>query len=357
MLTTIKPSKCCNFDAKRSLVREMKEYRNHPLRARNSFHVDEYAERIIEFSDPQDLDTIFAEENRPSMWYTLGGGNNILFTDRYAGTLIHPIANQINIISEDESSLTLRADAAVEWDDMVAWCVERNLWGAENLSLIPGSVGASPVQNIGAYGAEAKDIIERVYFFDTQDLQHRSLSNAECHFAYRDSIFKRELRGRAIITAVDFKLRKTASPNLGYGDLSREVELRGGATLSNIRDAVCAIRRSKLPDTNVLGNAGSFFKNPIVDTSVADAILALHPEMPSYPAPEGKRKLAAGWLIDRAGMKGYRQGNVGVHDRQALVLVNFGGATGNEVIALAATVQDAVLKRFGVKIEPEVNIL
>lgn len=335
----------------------MKEYINHPLRELNSFHVDEYAERIIEFCDPWELDKIFATECRPTMWYTLGGGNNILFTDRYPGTLIHPTGKKIEIIAEDAHSLTLNVEAAVEWDDLVAWCVEHNLWGAENLSLIPGSVGASPVQNIGAYGAEAKDIISRVYFFDTESCQHRSLSNAECRFAYRDSIFKRELRGRAIITSVDFTLNKVATPNLGYGDLSREVEQLGGATLQNIRDAVCAIRRSKLPDTAVLGNAGSFFKNPIVETSVAGSLLATYPDMPSYPATEGKRKLAAGWLIDQAGMKGFRQGKVGVHDRQALVLVNFGGATGNEVMALAATVQEAVQSKFGVKIEPEVNIL
>ena len=335
----------------------MKEYINHPLSARNSFHVDEYAERIIEFGDPKDLDSIFADGNRPTRWYTLGGGNNILFTQRYQGTLIHPTANQIEVISEDETSLTLRAEAAVEWDNLVAWCVEHEVWGAENLSLIPGSVGASPVQNIGAYGAEAKDIIETVYFFDTEECRHCSLSNAECHFAYRDSIFKRELRGRAIITAVDFRLSKIAMPNLGYGDLSREVESRGGATLRNIRDAVCSIRRSKLPDTAVLGNAGSFFKNPIVESAIAEALLEKYPEMPTYPATEGKRKLAAGWLIDRAGMKGHREGNVGVHDRQALVLVNFGGATGGEVIALAATVQNAVFDKFGIKIDPEVNIL
>lgn len=335
----------------------MKEYTNHPLRALNSFHVDEYAARIIEFDNPDELDTIFARENAPEQWYTLGGGNNILFTGRYDGTLIHPTGRGIEVMAEDDSSLTIRVEAGVEWDDMVAWCVERGLWGAENLSLIPGSVGASPVQNIGAYGAEAKDIIERVYLFDTHTLQHCSLSNDECHFAYRDSIFKRELRGRAIITAVDFTLSKIASPNLGYGDLSREVESRGGATLKNIRDAVCAIRRSKLPDTAILGNAGSFFKNPIVESSVADALLVSYPDMPSYPATEGRRKLAAGWLIDRAGMKGYRQGSVGVHDRQALVLVNFGGATGGDVMALAATVQEAVYEKFGVRIEPEVNVL
>lgn len=335
----------------------IRRYTEHPLAQLNSFHVEEVAAHIIEFDHADDLMEIFAPEKAPQKWLVLGGGNNILFTQRYDGTLIHPTGKQLKVVAEDEHSLTLLAEAGLEWDDMVAWCVERGLWGAENLSLIPGSVGASPVQNIGAYGSEAKDIISRVHFFDTDTLTLRTLLNEECRFAYRDSIFKQELRGKTIITAVEFTLHKEARPNLGYGDLSREVEALGGATLKNIRDAVCAIRRSKLPDTAVLGNAGSFFKNPIVDGAVADALAAKYPDMPSYPAPEGKRKLAAGWLIDRAGMKGFRDGKVGVHERQALVLVNFGGATGNEVIALAKQVQSAVHDKFGIAIEPEVNIL
>lgn len=335
----------------------IKRYAEHPLVQLNSFHVDEVAAHIIEFDCAEDLKEIFAPENAPQKWFILGGGNNILFTQRYDGTLIHPTGKQLKVVAEDERTLTILVEAGMEWDDMVAWCVERGLWGAENLSLIPGSVGASPVQNIGAYGAEAKDIISKVHFFDIDTLTLRTLLNEECRFAYRDSIFKQELRGKAIITAVEFTLHKEARPNLGYGDLSREVEARGGATLKNIREAVCAIRRSKLPDTAELGNAGSFFKNPIVESAVADDLAARHPDMPLYPAPEGKRKLAAGWLIDRAGMKGFRNGKVGVHERQALVLVNFGGATGNEVIALAKQVQNAVREKFGIEIEPEVNIL
>lgn len=335
----------------------IRQYTEYPLGKLNSFHVDEVAASIIEFDHAEELDTIFSPGNAPQDWFVLGGGNNILFTQRYDGTLIHPAGCEIRIIKEDELTLTLHADAGVEWDDMVAWCVERGLWGAENLSLIPGNVGAAPVQNIGAYGSEAKDIISRVNFFDVITLSHRSLCTEECHFGYRDSIFKRELRGRAIITSVEFTLSQNGKPNLGYGDLSREVESRGGATLENIRKAVCAIRRSKLPDTAILGNAGSFFKNPVVERSVAERLESEYPGMPSYPASEGMRKLAAGWLIDRAGMKGYRSGKVGVHDRQALVLVNFGGATGNEVIALAKRVQQAVYEKFGIAIEPEVNIL
>lgn len=335
----------------------IRHFTEHPLAEMNSFHVREHSAHIVEFDQPSDLDTIFAEGNAPGKWFVLGGGNNILFTTRYDGVLIHPVGKNLTIIAEDEQTLSLRADAGIEWDDMVAWCVERGLWGAENLSLIPGTIGASPVQNIGAYGAEAKDIITRINYFNTAEKKHLSLSKEECHFGYRESIFKHDLRGRAIITSVEFTLHKEPRPNLGYGDLQREVEARGGATLANIRDAVCAIRRSKLPDTAEIGNAGSFFKNPVVDAAIAEELLARYENMPTYPAADGCRKIAAGWLIDQAGMKGYRKGNVGVHDRQALVLVNFGGATGNEVIALAQEVQRAVFEKFGIRIEPEVNIL
>lgn len=335
----------------------IRHFTEHPLAEMNSFHAREHSAHIVEFDQPSDLDIIFAEGNAPGKWFVLGGGNNILFTTRYDGVLIHPVGKNLTIIAEDEQTLSLRADAGIEWDDMVAWCVERGLWGAENLSLIPGTIGASPVQNIGAYGAEAKDIITRVNYFNTAEKKHLSLSKEECHLGYRESIFKHDLRGRAIITSVEFTLHKEPRPNLGYGDLQREVEARGGATLANIRDAVCAIRRSKLPDTAEIGNAGSFFKNPVVDAAIAEELLARYENMPTYPAADGCRKIAAGWLIDQAGMKGYRKGNVGVHNRQALVLVNFGGATGNEVIALAQEVQRAVFEKFGIRIEPEVNIL
>ena len=336
----------------------IKQYIDFPLRELNSFHVEERAARIIEFDEDDDLDKIFSEPNRPTEWYVLGGGNNILFTQRYNGTLIHPTGCGITIIDEDDDSVTIEAEAAVEWDDLVEECVERGLWGAENLSLIPGSVGASPVQNIGAYGAEAKDIISRVHYFDTEECRHLSLSGEECQFAYRDSIFKRELKGRVIITSVEFKLSKHPAPNLGYGDLAAETEARGGATLINIREAVCDIRRRKLPDTSKIGNAGSFFKNPIVEKSVAEKLKQQFEDMPLYPAGNpAKCKLAAGWLIDRAGLKGARRGKVGVHENQALVLVNYGGATGGDVIELAHEVQQSVFRSFGIEIEAEVNIL
>ena len=335
----------------------IKEYKDHPLRDLNSFHVEERADRIIEFDSKQDLDQIFAEGATPENWYTLGGGNNILFTQRFAGTLLKPVGKEIKIKAQIDDSIIVEAEAGVEWDDLVAWSVERDLWGMENLSLIPGTVGAAPVQNIGAYGAEAKDVIERVHYFDVEDRKHHTLGCAECRFAYRESIFKHELKGRAIITSVEFRLSKSSQPSLGYGDLAKEVELRGGATLKNIREAVCAIRQSKLPDTAVLGNAGSFFKNPIVNKEVSERLKAEYDTMPIYPVSEHKCKLAAGWLIDQAGLKGYRKGNVGVHERQALVLVNFGGATGAEVITLSEEVREKVFAKFGINIDPEVNIL
>lgn len=335
----------------------IRETADAPLRQRNSFHVEEQAERLIEFDREEDLDLIFGK-GRPERWYVLGGGNNILFTRRFEGTLIKPAATGITVIGEDADTVTLRAEAATDWDRMVAWCVERGLWGAENLSLIPGTVGASPVQNIGAYGAEAAGIIYRVHLYDTLRREHVTLEKADCRFAYRDSIFKHEMRGRTVITAVELRLGKHPSPNLAYGDLKAQVEARGGASIANIRDAVCAIRRSKLPDPDTLGNAGSFFKNPVVDNATAERLREEDPACPVYPvSAHGMCKLAAGWLIDRAGLKGFRMGRVGVHERQALVLVNFGGATGDEVIALARYVQDKVFDRFGVKIEPEVNIL
>lgn len=335
----------------------IRETADAPLRQRNSFHVEEQAERLIEFDREEDLDLIFGK-GRPERWYVLGGGNNILFTRRFEGTLIKPAATGITVIGEDTDTVTLRTEAATDWDRMVAWCVERGLWGAENLSLIPGTVGASPVQNIGAYGAEAAGIIYRVHLYDTLRREHVTLEKADCRFAYRDSIFKHELRGRTVITAVELRLGKHPAPNLAYGDLKAQVEARGGASIANIRDAVCAIRRSKLPDPDTLGNAGSFFKNPVVDNATAERLREEDPACPVYPvSAHGMCKLAAGWLIDRAGLKGFRMGRVGVHERQALVLVNFGGATGNDVMALARYVQQRVFDSFGVRIEPEVNIL
>ena len=333
-------------------------YHNINLAERNSFGVQQMAHTLVEVESAADLRELFEDEH-PEKWYVLGAGNNTLFTQDYDGVLITPVGRAIEVLEDDGERVRLRVEAGYDWDELVAWSVEKGLWGIENLSAIPSSVGAAPVQNIGAYGAEAKDAIAVVEYFDTNTLEVVRLANADCHFAYRESIFKHELKGVAIILAVEFALSRMPKANLGYGDVIKEVEARGGATLNNIREAICAIRSSKLPDPKVLGNAGSFFKNPIVGADVAEKLLAEYPEMPKYPVPSDptKVKLAAGWLIDKAGLKGYRSGSVGVHDRQALVLVNHGGATGDDVIRLSEMVRGAVNAKFGVEISPEVNIL
>ena len=279
-------------------------YEDIDISARNSFHVQQRAARLAEFDRAEELDELF-ERYAPQSWMALGGGNNILFTRDVEPMLIVPCDERIELLEEQGDEVLLRAGAGVEWDDLVAWCVEHELWGIENLSLIPGKVGAAPVQNIGAYGAEAKDAIVRVELYEPAARRHYTLTAEECNFGYRESVFKHELKGRVIITGVVFRLSRIPNPRLGYGDVIREVEARGEASLRNIRDAIIGIRRSKLPDTAVLGNAGSFFRNPVVEQELADRLLAEFPDMPHYPSGvEGCVKLAAGWLIDRAGLKG-----------------------------------------------------
>ena len=333
-------------------------YNDINLEKRNSFGVKQQANMLVEFETADELREAL-EELKPTKWYVLGAGNNTLFTADYDGVLFTPVCSKRTILKDDGEWVDVRVEAAHDWDEFVAWSVDNGLWGVENLSAIPSSVGAAPVQNIGAYGSEVKDAITVVEYFDTNKLETVRVECSECGFGYRESIFKHELRGVAIILAVEFRLHRTPTPNLGYGDVIKEVEARGGATLKNIREAICAIRASKLPDPKILGNAGSFFKNPIVPRIVAERLLAEHPTMPSYPVPNCKDrvKLAAGWLIDQAGLKSYREGHVGVHDRQALVLVNHGGATGGEVLRFAEFVCSVVRTKFGVDIAPEVNIL
>ena len=332
-------------------------YEDIDITSRNSFHVRQRARRLVEFDRAEELPELFAKYGTDN-WYVLSGGNNILFTKDIEPLLVVPCDDRIEILGESDTALRVKVGAGVEWDALVAWAVEREAWGIENLSLIPGKAGAAPVQNIGAYGVEAKDVIRAVEMYFVEGGNFVTLATEHCDFGYRESVFKHSLKGRVVITAIEIELSKVANPRLNYGDVVREVEARGGATITNIREAICSIRRSKLPDTAVLGNAGSFFKNPIVEREVAERIAVDYPEMPSYPTQEeGKVKLAAGWLIEKAGMKGYKEGNVGVHERQALVLVNLGGATGGEVIAFAEKVVAAVREKFGIEISPEVNVL
>ncbi len=337
----------------------IRDIENKSLLTRNSFAVPASCRQLIEFETADDLRTIFADMIcRCEKWMVLSGGNNILFTQDYDGVILHPVSAGIEVTSETPEKAMVRVQAGVEWDDFVAWCVEHRLWGAENLSLIPGKVGAAPVQNIGAYGAEAADIIRSVEMFSPQTLNTLTLDASFCEFAYRESIFKHSLKGRIIVTAVNFELKKQPSPNLGYGTLLQHVSQLGDSTIENIRRAVIEIRREKLPDTAVTGNAGSFFKNPIVDRTTAQRLSETYEDLPVYAtADECKVKIAAGWLIDKAGWKGRRQGAVGVHDRQALVLINTGGATGAQVLGLARDIQQDVFQKFGIAIDTEVNIV
>ena len=333
-------------------------FENSDIAPRNSFGVHQVAAKIIEFDKSDELPAIF-KQHITGEWMVMGGGNNILFTRDIERTIIIPCDTTIEVIAEGNQSVDIRVGAGLEWDELVEWCVERELWGIENLSLIPGKVGAAPVQNIGAYGTEAKEVITSVEMYCPESDNFITLAAEHCAFGYRESVFKQTLKGRVIITAVTFRLSKIAKPKLDYGDVCREVESRGGATLRNIREAICSIRRTKLPDPAVTGNAGSFFKNPIVERATAEALLAEYPDMPHYPAADPEKvKLAAGWLIDKCGLKGYTEGNVGVHARQALVLINTTGeAKGSEVIAFAQMVQQRVAEKFGIAIDTEVNIL
>jgi UDP-N-acetylmuramate dehydrogenase len=286
--------------------------------------------------------------------FVLGGGSNVFFADDYAGLVLRPQITGIEVVGEDAASVSLKVGAGVAWDDFVAYAVAQGLGGVENLSAIPGTAGAAPVQNIGAYGAEAKDAITTVSGLFIDSLEPFELGAAQCGFAYRDSIFKHQLRNKTVITSVVFRLAKQPVFRLDYANLRDEAAKYGELSLANIRRAVINIRADKLPDPKVLGNAGSFFKNPSVDDATVQALMQQYPAMPAYPSGEtGKSKLSAGWLIEQCGLKGYREGNVGVHSRQALVLVNFGNGSAAELIRLAQRVQDTVKTKFGVAIEQE----
>jgi UDP-N-acetylmuramate dehydrogenase len=285
----------------------------------------------------------------------LGGGSNLLLTGDFDGLVLHMRGAGMAIVGEHADAVLVRAGAGTNWHELVLWTLAHGLGGLENLSLIPGSVGASPIQNIGAYGSELKDCFHALTAFDFETGELLELDGAACEFAYRDSVFKHRLRDRAVILDVTFALPRRWQPNLRYAELAQEIAARGLSQPSptDISDAVIAIRRRKLPDPAVIGNAGSFFKNPVVSAARRDALLTRHPQLVSHAQGDGSFKLAAGWLIDQCGWKGRTMGAAGVYERQALVLVNRGGATGADIVALARAIQQDVERRFGVLLEPE----
>lgn len=286
----------------------------------------------------------------------IGSGSNILFKENYNGLIIHPAIKEISIVKSDDNFVYVRAGAGVEWDNFVAWCTNRGWGGVENLSAIPGCVGACPIQNIGAYGSEVKDTIVSVEYMMLSTGEELIIDNASCNFAYRDSIFKKELKFKTAITFVTFKLSLYPQININYADVSKRMERIESPTLNDIRETIVEIRKQKLPDPAVVGNVGSFFKNPVVEKERALELQKENPTLRLYPTETGY-KVPAGWLIEQCGFKGARYGNVGVHPNQALVLLAFDGATGDELLNLAEKIKRSVKDRFNIDIVPEVNVI
>lgn len=330
---------------------------NYNLQPYNTFGVEVKARYFFEFTELEDLD-LFLQSNKT--WkeekvLLLGEGSNILFLNDFDGLVIHPNIPGVQIINEDRQNVWVEVGSGENWDEFVRYCVDCHFGGVENLAFIPGNVGAAPVQNIGAYGQELQNVVDNVKGYDLNTREFVEYSNAACEFSYRNSIFKSKLKNQFIITSVVFKLDKFPEFNLDYQKLEKRVIEQGEVNLQNIKQAVIDIRSEKLPDVNVIGSAGSFFKNPIVDIATAEEIEGEHKDMPVFRAGEGKVKLAAGWLIDKCGWKGYREGDLGVHEKQALVIVNYGNASGADIYNLSEKIQESVFEKFGVKLEREVN--
>lgn len=325
----------------------------------NTFGIDARAENFTEIFSVQDLQTALRSDIRPVM--ILGGGSNMLLTQDVPGLVIKNTIKGIQILEKEGDTVYVKVGGGVVWHDFVLWAVEHDFGGIENLSLIPGTVGAAPVQNIGAYGVELKDVFKYLEAVDLGSGDVKIFDRASCHFGYRDSIFKREYKGQFCITSVTFALTLADHHlNISYGDIKKTLEaegISGQPTVADISRAVIRIRSSKLPDPAKIGNCGSFFKNPETDRFVLENIRRTHPQVVSYDLPDGRVKIPAGWLIEQCGWKGKRVGNTGCYEKQALVLVNYGGATGAEVKNLAYAIIDSVEKTFGIRLEPEVNIL
>lgn len=332
---------------------------NISLKPYNTFGIPVSSHYFAEIFNPSELEELLKSDlikEQPLL--ILGGGSNLLFTKDFDGLVIKmSIPGIVEEIQGDEVIVT--AGAGVVWNDFVNYCVQKGFAGVENLSLIPGTVGASPIQNIGAYGVELKDVFESCSAYEIATGIQRSFSHQDCRFGYRDSIFKNELRGQYLITEVSFRLSRVASINTKYGAIQEELDKRGivHPTIADVSAVVSHIRVSKLPDPSTIGNAGSFFKNPVIEQEAFEKVFEKFPELVHYPVGNGKVKLAAGWLIEQCGFKGKVVGQTGTWKNQALVLVNHGQASGQEVYSFSESIIDAVEARFGVRLEREVNIL
>ena len=338
----------------------MKVLENYSLKTLNTFGLDIKTRWFAEINSVESLQALLKDQRFQSVpKMILGGGSNILFKDDFDGLIIHNRIDFVKIISEDENYIFISAGAGMTWHSFVLYTIDHNYPGLENLSLIPGCVGAAPIQNIGAYGVEIKNTFHQLNALNMTDGSLRTFTAEDCRFGYRDSIFKQEERNRYVIVDVTFRLTKNASLNTTYGTIEEQLKIMNIShpTIRDISNAVIAIRKSKLPDPEIIGNAGSFFKNPEVPIHFYNKLKENYPAIVGYPSSSGNYKLAAGWLIEQCGWKGKRIANTGMHERQALVLINYGGATGKELIAHAELVQKSVLEKFGVDLEMEVNII
>ena len=332
--------------------------RHIPLKSLNTFGFDVEASLFLPIADEEILHNVW-KTNLLSMSspLILGGGSNILFKDNYPGLILQNLIAGMQVAKETENHIWLRCGGGEVWHNVVMYTIQNNWGGLENMSLIPGTIGASPIQNIGAYGAELKDVFEELEAFDMLYGKMVTLRADDCAFAYRDSLFKQNGKDRYFITYVTLRLNKNPSVNVKYGDIANILEQWGISKpgIADVSRAVIHIRRSKLPDPAELGNCGSFFKNPVVSREVADTLCATYPDAKRFDQPDGTAKLAAGWLIEKAGWKGYRRGDAGVHEKQALVMVNYGNATGAEILSLAGEIVEDIQAKFQVTLEMEVN--
>ncbi len=329
---------------------------NFDLQMYNTFGVAARARYFLPLTAEEDL-PLLPGLLKNQKHLILGGGSNVLFRKDFEGTVIHPVMKGIRIMEEDRDSVRIQVMAGENWDRFVAWAVERGWGGLENLSYIPGNTGASPIQNIGAYGVEVKENIEWVNTLVLADGEHKRFDQAACRFGYRDSIFKNEWKGRVLVVSVVFRLMKRPVLRTDYAQVEEEMQRSGLSGLAGIRAAVIHIRKRKLPDPAVTGNAGSFFKNPVIPVSDYITLRREFPDIPGYPAGEERVKTAAAWLIDRCGWKGYREGDAGVHHLQPLVLVNHGKATGQDIYNLSEKIMESVRKKFGIILEREVTVI
>jgi len=336
----------------------MNFYQDISLKDKHTFHLDAKTLYWAEVTNKEDIFSLISNERFNNLpFFVIGSGSNLLFRNDYNGILIHSGFRGFEVIKEDSQNVWVKVGSGIIWDDFVEEVVNRGWSGSENLSAIPGEIGASPVQNIGAYGREASDIIEQVDFFDFDLKDFRTFSKEDCQFGYRDSIFKNSLRNKCFVTHVTFKLSKTFIPEIKYGDIADRIKIKGNCSLKNVRETIIEIRNEKLPDHNLIGNAGSFYMNPVISAEEFSEISKRFENIPAWKQNSGNYKVSAAWLIEKSGWKGKSMGNAAVHKDQALVLINNGNAKPEEILTLSDKIINDVNETFGIILHPEVIIV